>query len=368
MSNLVTVKGGTEKIRGMYFPITREGRAALVCNCGSCQGERKARGEDPIREMVSADLGDTIEHVADCGVNLIIPCLPQEIIFQSLLPFDEPLESWDRDPFPELIESAHRRGIQVHPVCCWIAGQAPKPEFQMVNADGEEVPYSDPGKPEVRDFFMQSALNLLKNYDIDGISLDGIRYAEMELTGDCCYCETCRTNFEEKYGFDPIEVKFSGEDSRLREQSVQTGQYLWNKERQDNVTQLVNDLKAAMRSIRKEATLSAYVWGYASRLAFQNWTDWLHDDALDWLNPSGYTYPVDAFRRRCMDIKHMIAGRRPFAITLGPHTSHGKLPNVEALLEQIAVTQEVGSSGYILFTHSRKRLLDDLPRIAAAQI
>jgi len=368
MTDPMALTGAAEEIRGMYLPITRDGRAALVCNCESCQKERRERDESPVREMVSADLGDTIRHVADCGINLIIPCLPQEIIFQSLLPFDDPLESWDRDPFPELIETAHRRGIQVHPVCCATSGRARKPEFRMVNAEGEEAPYSDPGKPEVRDFCMQCALNMLKRYDIDGISLDGIRYAEMDVTGDCCYCGTCRTNFEKKYGYDPIEVRFSGGDSRLREQSVQNGQYLWNKERQDNVTRLVTDLKAGMRSIRKEATLSAYVWGYPSRLAFQNWTDWLHDDALDWLNPSGYTYPVDDFRRRCKDVQHMVDGRRPFAITLGPHTSHGKLPNVEALLEQIAITREAGAAGYVLFTHSHKRLHDDLPRIAEASI
>lgn len=368
MRNLVTVEGGTEKIRGMYLPFLREGRVALVCNCGSCQEERKARGEVPIREMQSANTDDTIRHLADCGINLIIPGLPGELVFHNMLPFDEPLESWDKDPLAVLIESAHRRGIEVHPLPGCISGRAHKPEFRMVNGAGDEVPYADPGKPEVRDFYVRSALNLLRDYEIDGISLDGIRYAEMEFAGDCCYCRTCRTTFEKKYGFDPIEVKFSGDDSRRREQSVETGQYVWNKAREDNVTQLVLDLKAGMRGIRKEATLSAYVWGYPSRMAFQNWTDWLHDDALDWLNPSGYTYPVDAFRRRCIDVQHMTDGRRPFAMTLGPHTSHGKLPNVEALLEQIAITQDAGSSGYVLFTHSRKQLLDDLPRIAEAEI
>ncbi len=230
----------------------------------------------------------------------------------------------------------------------------------MVNADGKTVDYSDPGKPELRDFYIQSALNLLRKYDFDGISLDGTRYAEMELTGDCCYCDTCREQFRGQYGYDPIEVKHAGEDSLLREQSIATGQYLWNKARQDHVTRLVTDLKAQMRGIRPEATLSAYV----SRLVFQNWTDWLHDDALDWINPSGYTYPVDAFRRRCKDIAQMVDGRRPFAITLGPHTSYGKLPDVEALLEQIAICRDVGSTDYVLFTHSHQQLYDDLPRIA----
>jgi len=175
MSNLVTVKSGTQNIRGMYLPITRDGQAARVCNCGSCQKERRERGEEPIREMVTADLDRTLGHLADCGINLIIPSLPHEVLFDGLLPMDEPVSSWPRDPAADLVECAHRRGIEVHPVCCWISGKAPKPEFTMVNADGKTTEYSDPGKPALRDFFKQTAINLLRMYDIDGVSLDGIR-------------------------------------------------------------------------------------------------------------------------------------------------------------------------------------------------
>lgn len=364
--NQITAQGGTDNIRGIYLPITHDGRVARVCNCGVCQKERRECGEEPVREMISADLDQTLGYLADCGINLIIASLPREVLFDGLLAMDRPVSSWPRDPVPALVETAHRHGIEVHPVCCWIAGEAPKPQFAMVNADGRTVNYSDPGKPQVREFFMQSALNLLRKYDIDGISLDGTRYAEMELTGDCCYCDTCRSQFKQQYGFDPLEVKHAGVDSRLREQSIATGQYLWNKARQDHVTRLVTELKAEMCRLRPTATLSAYVWGYASRLVFQNWTDWLHDGALDWINPSGYTYPVPDFIRRCKDIASMVNGRRPFAITLGPHTSHGKLPNVEALLKQIAIAKSVGSKDYVLFTHSHQQLIDDLPRLAAA--
>lgn len=366
MPKLVTNVGGTEKIRGIYTFFTREGRVAQVCNCGACQRERTERGEEPTLPMDSVTMSDRIKYFADNGINLIIPCLPEEVIFQGLLPFDEPLATWERDPLTDLIDVAHRNGIEVHPVYWGPAGKAPKPEWGMVNAEGRAVDRWDPGKPEVREFFVQVAVNLVEKYDVDGLSMDGIRYCEMEMTGDCCYCDTCRADFSAQYGFDPISIALSGKDSiaRKREQSIQPGQYLWNITRQNHITTIVRSVKSAIQSVRSGVKLSAYVWGCASNLVFQNWPDWLDDQALDWINPSGYTYGEEAFKRRCLDTAHLVGGRVPFAMTLGPHTSHGKVRDLDELIYQIRTAQQVGASGVVFFTHSHRELHENLPRLA----
>ena len=53
----------------------------------------------------------------------------------------------------------------------------------------------------------------------------------------------------------------------------------------------------------------------------------------------------------------------PFAITFGPHTSHGRVQDVEELIRQMRTAKEFGAKGYVLFTHSRGELHAWLPRI-----
>jgi len=346
-----------EKVRGIYMRVTSDGRAALVCNCGYCVEARKARGEQPVAEMRSADLRETLDLFAESGMNLILLCLPGDVLSPD-----------NENVINTVVREAHARGMEVHPVCWALAGEAPRPEFRMVNAEGKAVPYSDPGNPALRAFVIHALANLLRRCAIDGISLDGVRYVETELSGDCCYCSTCRDQFRRGYGYDPIVLAKSGKEAGAREQAYAPGMFLWNKARCENVTAFVRELKAAMSAVRREALLSAYVWGYASRLVFQDWPTWLEEGYLDWINPSGYTYGRDAFWRRCLDVKYMRRGEQPLCITLGPHTSHGRVADVEELVEQMEIARQTGADGVIFFTHSIEELHAWLPRLSQVRL
>jgi len=358
------VVGGVGNIRGIYIRLLSNSRVATECACAMCDGQRKARGETPLGvSCPSVSVAARMAELANSGINVVLASLPQEVLHGP------PDASGERllAPLTSLVDEAHRQGIQVYPVCGALGGKLPIPkaEWGMVNADGVRVEYADPGNPEVREFFINSAVRLVKSSGIDGISLDFTRYAEIEHTGDCCYCEGCRARFMKQHGFDPIEVRVDGMVGGVREQSLAAGQHVWNQARRSNVTTYVRDLKAAIRSERKDIGLSAYVWGYASRLVFQDWPAWIAEGSLDWINPSGYTYDMGAFRRRCADVVAMGADRIPFAITLGPHTSHGRLKNVEELLRQLEIARSLGSRHYVLFTHSPAELSGWLPRLCA---
>ncbi len=91
------------------------------------------------------------------------------------------------DPLAFLLAEAHAAGLEVH---AWfnvykVRGQSsvgmsvplhPARRFaaSLYEVDGEG--WLDPGVPEVRDYLVRVALELVRAYDIDGINLDFIRY------------------------------------------------------------------------------------------------------------------------------------------------------------------------------------------------
>jgi uncharacterized lipoprotein YddW (UPF0748 family) len=111
------------------------------------------------------------------------------------------------DPLGNLVKLAHARGIAVH---AWFVngsygGPATNgvfvqhPDWQLQGERAGEVWY-DLGKPAVRDFQRDLMLECLKNYDVDGLHFDYIRYSGQVI----CYCDHCQQEFAQKYGFRPL--------------------------------------------------------------------------------------------------------------------------------------------------------------------
>lgn len=87
------------------------------------------------------------------------------------------------DPLAYIIKQAHRRGIQVH---AWlVAGPvgglngpilSKHPDWAMVSLDGEKANWLNYSRPDVRQFISRIALEIVKNYKVDGIHFDYTRY------------------------------------------------------------------------------------------------------------------------------------------------------------------------------------------------
>jgi uncharacterized lipoprotein YddW (UPF0748 family) len=80
---------------------------------------------------------------------------------------------------------------------------------------------------------------------------------------DYCYCEVCRNNFEDKHGYDPLELEHPDQDSA------------WRQFRYDIVNKLVNSLDSEFSS--SEKMLSAAVFpspDIARSLVRQDWDNW----------------------------------------------------------------------------------------------
>lgn len=109
------------------------------------------------------------------------------------------------DPLGNLVKAAHARGIAVH---AWFVNGsyghgrtdrgvfAQHPEWQL---QGGGDPWYDLGQPAVRDFQRDVMIECLRNYDLDGLHFDYIRYGGTQI----CYCDHCQQEFAAKYGFRP---------------------------------------------------------------------------------------------------------------------------------------------------------------------
>lgn len=102
------------------------------------------------------------------------------------------------DPLAFLIQGAHEAGIEVH---AWfnvykVRGLSPVPPSVpphpsrrfpawMHDVDGEG--WLDPGVPDVREYVLRVALELVRRYDLDGINFDFIRYPGKNFPDDETY-------------------------------------------------------------------------------------------------------------------------------------------------------------------------------------
>ena len=194
---------------------------------------------------------------------------------------------WQHDTPPTAPNHAFNlRGLTASPADTWL----------MYRDDGEAwagnesggTYYLDPGNPDVQDFTTDVYLNVVRNYDVDGIHLDQVRYYE----GDALrwgYNPTSVARFNSLFGLEP--------DS----QPVPDDPY-WVAWRRDQVTALVRRIYTETKAVKPSIAVTAAVvtWGkgpqsaadwesqppYASVL--QDWRAWVRLGIVDYVLPMDY--------------------------------------------------------------------------------
>lgn len=141
--------------------------------------------------------------------------------------------------------------------------------------DGENYTL-DPGHPAAADYTVRVASDIARQYDVDGIHLDAIRYAQTA------------------WGYNPVSV------ARFNQRYGRTGQPAtddphWADWRRDQVSAVVRRLYLEIQKIRPSVQLSGALipWGHgpADEMAwlksppyawtFQDWHSWLAEGIID---------------------------------------------------------------------------------------
>ncbi|MFB3897179.1 MAG: family 10 glycosylhydrolase [bacterium] len=194
------------------------------------------------------------------------------------------------DPLSVAVEEAHQQGLQLHAWInvypAWRGTTPPKspnqlwnahPDWFCYNRDGRRMPLSEeyvvlnPAHPAVQEHLYNVFMELVKNYDIDGLHFDYVRY------------------YDSSYSYDSISLQrfyeqYHGTPDTLPEQ--------WNAFRREQVTGLIRRTYQDMKSIKPNAMLSAAVWGnYADGYTgyLQDSHRWLAEGIVDFICPMMYT-------------------------------------------------------------------------------
>lgn len=292
----------------------------------------------------------SMEVLANAGFNAVIPNMLDAGVTSypsDVLPAD-PRVAERGDQMAALVQAAHRHGIEVH---AW------KVNYNLMGADsaflarmrvderlqadtsGEEVMWLCPSHPDNVVLEAESMLEVVRNYAVDGIHFDYIRYPGVEG----CYCEGCRARFQNE----------TGHVVRDWPQDVLTGELLepFQKWRQEQVTKLVRTVAVHARQLRPQIQISAAVfsnWPETRYTVGQDWVDWVEAGYLDFVCPMDYIPETETFMARVRDQVSWVDGRVPLYIGIGSW----QMGDPVEVLRQIAFTREAGADGFVLFEYN----------------
>ena len=191
---------------------------------------------------------------------------------------------------------------------------------------------------------LNAIIEIVRNYDVDGIHLDYIRYPGSHA----CYCQECRKRFmltTRQYITDfPVSVL------------PKTGQHgeVYTEWRAQQITRLVRLIHKRVHEIKPNIKISAAVFGsYPSCVTSigQDWIAWAKAGYIDFVCPMNYTEDSKYFT----DLLEKQLALMPKGVAIYPGigaTASNSLLTPDAVIGQIHLARFLGASGWTIFDYS----------------
>ena len=208
------------------------------------------------------------------------------------------------DPLADAITKCHSAGIELHAWAVtyrvWEGKSGPShstpehlwylhPEWFMLDSSGNQffsaTTNLDPGVPAVEDYLVNTFLYIVKNYDIDGFTLDYIRYPGL----DWGYNATSVARFNAEYG---------------RTGNPSSTDIQWENWRRDQISNLVKRVYLEIKAVKPKVKVGAAVWKTAdsgNSGYLQDWDRWMSNHWLDYVCPMNYTTTNSTFHSNNVD-------------------------------------------------------------------
>ena len=208
-----------------------------------------------------------------------------------------------RDILAEAIVEGHKRGLHIEAwfeygfVGGWTGNQPPgvkgpifqnHPDWVARRNDGGEVDGSNfywmiHTKPEVQNFLIAMCTEIARNYDVDGIELDRIRYSSLS------------------YGYDPYTDSLYRAQNNGNPPPTTVSDTSWIRWRANNLNQFMLRTRDSIKAINPHINISnapsLYASGsYTSYNTFcQDWIGWLSDGSVDNVQVQSYVGTSTSF-------------------------------------------------------------------------
>ena len=222
-------------------------------------------------------------------------------------------------------------------------------EWSKSNRAELEGVYTGPANPKVRDHIYKIWLDILKDYDVDGLHFDYVRLASPDFD----YSRTSLKTFQKW-----LTPKLSVSERQQLSLSVKqnplaaTDAYAekFGDFQREQITTLVERIYRAVKKRKPQVIVSAAVFANdenAYKRRFQDWRRWLAMGVLDVACPMAYSTDTAVFQKQvevATSTAHA-AGRHVWA-GIGAY----RIP-VESTVEKIRVARGLGTEGIILFSY-----------------
>lgn len=295
------------------------------------------------------------KELASAGINMILPNMAWGGVAHydsRVLPHSKKFADYG-DQIAQCVDGAHKHGLEVHVwKITWNLEGSPK-EFvekmqkagrTQVSAEGNQINWLCPSHPENVKLELNAILEIVQNYDVDGIHLDYIRYPGSHA----CYCTACQKRFMLATRKDVQEWPASV----LPRTGKHANAYIdW---RAQQITRLVRLIHKRVRSIKPEVKTSAAVFGgYPSCVTSigQDWISWAQQGYIDFVCPMNYTEDNKYFT----DLLENQLALMPKDVSIYPGigaTASNSLLTTDAVIGQIHLARFLGASGWTIFDYS----------------
>jgi uncharacterized lipoprotein YddW (UPF0748 family) len=254
------------------------------------------------------------------------------------------------DYLAECLKACRKYGIECH---VWkvnwnMSGHAPREFVEKIRkearhqVDKDGKPYETwlcPSHPKNQQLEIDSMLEVLKKYDVDGLHFDYIRYPGKNH----CFCNGCRERFEKILG---KAVKDWPADTEQNPEAKRA----WQAFRQSNITKVVESVSREAKRIKKSVEISAAVfrnWQVDRFQVAQDWKLWCDKGYLDFVCPMDYT-PNTAQFANYIKTQQKLVGNVPCYPGIGlslwnPSTA------LWTFIEQIKMTRKFKTGGFTVF-------------------
>ncbi len=257
----------------------------------------------------------------------------------------------NRDPIKEIIEVGHKEGIKVHAWfefgfsynygdsnCLW---QQKYPDWVGRDGNGNHLQKNkffwwSAFNKDVQKFMNKLVLEVVKNYDIDGIQGDD-RLPAMPSEG----------------GYDEATKKIYASENLGALPPTNSKDSAWVKWRADKLSGYIKQLYKSVKKVKPTCIISwapsIYPWSKEQYL--QDWPAWLKGGYADYILPQLYRYNIPAYEKILKELQSQLTDKERKKVFPGILTSLGDGYRIkdDMLKETINLNRKYGFEGECLF-------------------
>lgn len=342
----------------------RQARLAFALASPSRDGE--LRGAWLHSPYGIADWGwdKTVRVLAENGFNAIFPNLLWAYVADypsAVLPQHPSLGSGrdKRDFLQECLDACRKYQVEMHVwKVNWFMGHRTPPALReemqkagrtQVTVEGQQTLFLAPHLEENFRLELESMLEIVQRYPVDGLHFDYIRYPD----GNCDFSDSAKAAFEASLG---AKVERWPQDC-LQNGRLYNEYTLW---RQENITRLVREVSQQAKALRPEIKISAAVYGNWESARFsvaQDALAWVEEQLLDFICPMNYESSAQEFAYYLQEQTRLVQNRLPVYPGIGINL----LEDAAAAAEQIQLARQLGADGFICFQHNSTFATEFLP-------